>query len=189
MKKAVRIGKKTLPAWLLVMALTMAGAGAAVGTVLAPKITGEIPVTVSQALLINSGQSISFLSTWDSVSYSTPDASIATVKDDETAFTVGMELNNGDQVAIKLHLKNESDQDIIGKLTLSGIPKGITVDVDSGTDDITNVTRVGKYTWLFKATKDAGDDSNDFLVIKIALADNMKPGFYQIHGKIEPVNY
>ena len=52
MKKVIRIGKKNIPVWLLVTALGVAGAGAAVGTVLAGQVTGEIPVTVSQALLV-----------------------------------------------------------------------------------------------------------------------------------------
>jgi len=293
-KKAVQIGKKTIPAWLLVMALTLAGAGAAVGTVLAPKITGEIPVTVSQALLVENV----------AIKSSTPvDESITTVSDDKTAFTVGVELNNGDYFKFNIPIINESSQDIVGKLTFWNVPKGITLDVsakeafavlkDSDTDGtyeetrtveqlVTNVTRVGKYTWLFKVDKDAeglktytvniqtgnfdddGDeedvkiivngnqlgaiqedkgqdntktlmakwdgtnnrvvlyeDGNDREYIKfqgeqlsvtvesgdqsqnlvlkvtvahgvdvtVALADNMKPGFYEIKGRIEPVNY
>jgi len=40
------------PAWLLVVALAMAGAGAATGIVLADSITGRTTVAVSQAVLV-----------------------------------------------------------------------------------------------------------------------------------------
>ena len=53
MIKRVRVFvKKAIPAWLLVMVLVVCGAGAAAGTVLAGKVTGEMPVAVSQALLV-----------------------------------------------------------------------------------------------------------------------------------------
>ncbi len=53
MTSRVRIlGKKVIPIWLLVLALVTTGAGAAAGTILAGKVTGEIPVAVSQALLV-----------------------------------------------------------------------------------------------------------------------------------------
>jgi hypothetical protein len=51
-KKISIIGKKALPIWLIVILLVTAGAGAAAGTVLAGKVTGEMPVAVSQALLV-----------------------------------------------------------------------------------------------------------------------------------------
>src|SRR3989304_4176915 len=55
MNKSVLAGKKKLiPIGLLVLALVAAGAGAAAGTILAGKVTGEVPVAVSQALLVHS---------------------------------------------------------------------------------------------------------------------------------------
>ncbi len=182
MKRALKIGKKAIPAWLLVMALTMAGAGAAVGTVLAPKITGEIPVTVSQALLIDKNGSIYI----GGLPSGAP--KIATVDDSGAAFTAAFEACNGDLVTIEIPLVNNANQNLYGKLTLWGIPKGVTVDVDP-TGEINNAVRIGRYEWLFDASSGLGSNTNADLQITIALADNMKPGFYQIHGKIEPVNY
>ena len=53
MRQSVRIfNGKTIPIWLAVMALVAAGSGAAVGTVLAGNVIAEIPVTISQALLV-----------------------------------------------------------------------------------------------------------------------------------------
>ncbi len=55
-KKVKLFGLKVLPIWLIVVALVTAGAGAAVGTILAGKVTAEVPVTISQALLVGKPQ-------------------------------------------------------------------------------------------------------------------------------------
>ncbi len=60
MNKGIRIIGKSLPVWVLAAALIAASAGAAVGTVLSGQVQGEMPVAVSQALLVgtpsNTGQ-------------------------------------------------------------------------------------------------------------------------------------
>jgi len=45
--------RKKLPRWLLVAALIATGAGATVGTILDEEVVGEIPVTVSQTILVS----------------------------------------------------------------------------------------------------------------------------------------
>ena len=173
----VKIFGKRLPIWLLVLALIGAGAGAATGTVLAGKVSGKMPVTASQAVLV-SGVDFS------SLPGGTPH--IATVADDGTGFTAGVELHNGDEYKVEIALKNLSESALYVKLTLWGVPCGITVSADD-TDDASSICRVGRYTWMFKLNPTT--DSSKDVVLTIALADNMKPGFYEIKGKIEPVNY
>ncbi len=45
--------RKKMPRWLLVAVLTATGAGAAVGTIMNGEVLGEMPVAVSQALLVS----------------------------------------------------------------------------------------------------------------------------------------
>ncbi len=47
------LGKRAIPIWLIVLVLVACGAGAATGTVLVGKVTAEVPVAVSQALLVS----------------------------------------------------------------------------------------------------------------------------------------
>ena len=188
MRKELRALGRKFPAWLLALALTVSGVGAAVGTVLAPKIGGEIPVTVSQALLID--EDVAIPVGLSSTSPSPISRWIGTVEDGGTAFTFGMEACNGDHVRFYVYLENKSAQDLVGRVKLSDVPKGITIDISSyGSGDISSVTRVGRYEWLFKVSGSCGAGDDDGLYIDVALADNMKPGFYKIKGFIEPVNY
>jgi len=175
MRSGIKVWGRRIPAWLLILALIAAGAGAATGTVLATKITAKIPVTVDQAIVLGAAPTVSGA-----------DNSIATKSDDNTAFTAGMELNNGDSATVALAIQNKSSASMVVKLTLWGVPSGATLSVSSS-DDASNVTRVGKYTWLFNLA--ANSDNTADITITVALADDMKPGFYEINGKIEPVNY
>ena len=187
MKKGIKVWGRRVPVWLLVLALIAAGAGAATGTVLAAKITAKVPVTVSQALLLDMDGTPA-----NPIVISGADNAIGAPSDDGAGFTAGMELNNADTATINVYLKNHAAADLHGKLTLWNVPKGITLSVsatdgDSDGNAIVNVTRVGKYEWLFLVENGVG--GQDYLTITVALAVNMKPGFYEIKGKIEPVNY
>ncbi len=178
MKRTIKVGKKLLPAWLLILTLILTGAGAAVGTALAPEIGGEIPVTVSQALTIGDQNSLVLPS-------GAP--GILTVSDDGTGFTAAAEIHNGDLLRVKLEIENKSSQEITAKLRFSDLPEGITLDVNelAGGDIIGSAVRTGMYEWLFRLNPDANDAPD--LEIIVALADAMTPGFYKIRGEIEPV--
>ena len=126
MTKSVRIlGKKAIPIWLLVLALVACGAGAAAGTVLAGRVTGEIPVAVSQALLTDAPVWQASLSTdanqpqqlYDHITWvAIPNRYIGVVADDNTAFQAAAELAVGDWAAFNLPLKNASQNSLVAEL-------------------------------------------------------------------------
>jgi len=212
-KKTIRIGKRTLPVWLLVTALVVAGAGAAVGTVLAGNVTGEMPVTVSQALLVSDPVFHPADDNWSngtgevqgvtrqtlSGHHDLPDRSLGNASDDHTAFLAAAEVDTGDKYLIRIPLKNASEQDMKVLMTLD-YPDGITVECfatdeenTGGNDHAKSMVRTGLYTWVFELTSEAdySDASGwqDSIFINVAVSDVIAPGFYYITGQLEQIDY
>ena len=212
-KKVRLLGKKAIPVWLLVLALVVCGAGAAVGTVLTGNVTGEVPVTVSQALLV--GEPVAAGSTSgedltddvDNEPQSTedelaamflPDRSIGVHSDDQTGFQFAAEVDTGDIFAFWLPLKNASSQDMIAELTLnfSDCIEVEVVDNDTGSDYVENMTRTGLNNWKFnldseaeKAAASAATGSQDSILIIVQADDTCAPGWYTITGKLQQISY
>ena len=202
MTKSVRIlGKKAIPIWLLVLALVAAGAGAAAGTVLAGRVTGEVPVAVSQALLTQAPvwqdtpqqaptyapQQVQDHYTWIHI----PNRDIGVVADDNTAFQAAAELAVGDWAAFNLPLKNASDVSLVAELTLS-VPECIEVEVYSTTfaSNILNVVRTGLNTWKFKVLSGADySETLDCLMVVISVDDHCLPGYFNINGTLKQISY
>ena len=178
MRGKVKILGKAFPAWVIIIALIIASAGAATGVVLSGSVTGGITLTASQSLLVlqNSGTKITGADAW-----------LITVEDDETAFQAAAEINTGDKYKIKLSLGNESDAELSGELTLIG-PDGITLNADAaGSGDmIDDVVRTGPFTWKFRLDSVGANTTSD-LIIEVALADDMPPGFYALDGSLKQV--
>jgi hypothetical protein len=210
MSKSVKIlGKKALPIWLLVVVLVACGAGAAAGTVLAGKVTGEVPVAVSQALLTQVPVWKASLTntteaevTQQVADHATmvamPNRSFGAVADDNTAFQAAAEMAVGDWAYFYLPLKNASENELIGLLTLS-VPECLEVEVfqafHTGTH-VSEVVRIGLNTWKFTLDKLAdyvGDngvaDPIDGLGIVISVDDTCAPGYYTISGEIKQIAY
>ncbi len=208
MQKSVRIiGKKAIPIWLLVLALVAAGAGAAAGTVLAGKVTGETNVAVSQALLVGDNVTWESSLTADTSTNTTqpqqiykhaswvkiPNRYFGAVADDNTAFQAAAEVATGDWVAFTLPLKNASEVDLVGLLTLN-VPAGLEVEAFSATpassqSNVMNVVRVGLNTWKFKLAAGADYQTVDKLELVISADDTVAPGFYTIDGNIKQIGY
>jgi hypothetical protein len=220
MSKSVKLlGKKAIPVWLLVVALVACGAGAAAGTVLAGKVTGEVPVAVSQAILVDtpdwvadaefgadSGQPQQVLLHAEWVHL--PNRDFGAVADDNTAFQAAAELAVGDWAAFNLPLKNASDVELFGLLTLS-VPECLEVEVYNDIDtiaaphaldlagespdpavNVTEVVRIGLNTWKFKLAADAHyDPTDDCLMVVISVDDTCAPGYYTITGEINQIPY
>ncbi len=206
MKKSVRIiGKKAIPMWLLVLALVAAGAGAAAGTVLAGKVTGETNVAVSQALLVEAPTWATSIST-DALAYATqqvkyhkgmvaiPNRYFGAAKDDNTAFQAAAELSTGDWAAFRLPLKNASSNSLTALMTLN-VPEGLEVEVynDASTaGNISQVVRIGLNTWKFTlASTGAGPEYGvlNYLTVVVSTDDDMAPGYYAIDGTIKQIGY
>jgi hypothetical protein len=214
MSKSIKIlGKKALPIWLLVVVLVASGAGAAAGTVLAGKVTGEVPVAVSQAILTDapiwvededfgpdSGQPQQVFDHAEFVAI--PNRYFGAVADDNTAFQAAAELAVGDWAAFNLPLKNASENELIALVTLS-VPDCLEVEVyadaeadpdpSDGVDAATNITevvRIGLNTW--KVTVAAAAHYNpvlDCLMFVVSVDDTCAPGYYTISGDIKQIPY
>ncbi len=210
-RKISILGKKAIPIWLLAMLLVACGAGAAVGTVLAGKVTGEIPVAVGQALLTHapvwltdatfgadSGQpqQVNRHAEW----VNAPNRSFGAVADDNTAFQAAAELAVGDWAAFNLPLKNASENDLIGLLTLD-VPACLEVEVYADADaaagespqpavNVTQVVRVGMNAWKLTLDADAEYDlTEDVLTVVISVDDDCAPGYYTISGTLQQIPY
>lgn len=165
-------GKK-LPAWMLLAALVIMGAGAATGLVLKDQITGTTTIAVGQALHI------------DSVTGSGGDAFLGTVEDDGSAWAAHFEANNGDSLTMVLTVGNDGgSDDIVAQLTLD-IPSGISVSIaSSDTDADDNIVQTGPNTWKFGVDS----ASTNVLTFTIAIEDTAATGFYEMDGTIDPLN-
>ncbi len=201
MKRKVRILRRSFPLWLLILLLIASGIGAAVGTILAGRVTGEVPVTVSQALL--TGSPIFPSSMPSGVTRQTiriqpnaPDRAIGIVGDDRTSFRAGVEVDVGDVFLIQLPLKNASNQDLTAELTLT-VPDCIEVEVfgsdeetESEYDHTSNVTRIGPNKWNFFVSylaEMSTFDWRDSIGIVIGVDDDCMPGFYTIEATLEQI--
>lgn len=178
-KHKIRMFDRSIPTWLLVLTLLVAGAGAAVGTVLAGQITGEVPVTVGQALVTD----------YVNIPAGQVDQRFTSISDDGTGFTAAAEVDTGMDYTITVGIENNSDEDAVAELTLI-YPDGLTLDV-VGMGQITKVTRTGLYTWKMDvdAIAAGGVGASDIINITVAVADDIAPGFYQIDGTLKQAAY
>ncbi len=201
MSKSVKIlGKKAIPVWVLVIALVATGAGAAAGTVLAGKVTGEIPIAVSQAILTDAPiwttileeptvqpQQVYMHYDWVYV----PLRNFGAVADDNTGFQAAAEMAVGDWAAFNLPLKNASQNDLIALVTLS-VPECLEVEVyaPAASVNIGDVVRIGLNTWKVQVLADAEyDPILDCLMFVISVDDTCAPGYYTISGEINQIPY
>ncbi len=174
------LGRK-VPTWTLLIALAIAGAGAATGIVFADEIPGGVTVTVSQAILVDKP-----------VVMGDFDESHTAVSDDSTRFEAGVEVNNGDTFTVIIPVRNEANGDIVVEMDIIYSPNVaayLTFDLD-GSGLIDDVVRFSNWTWKFTADADAnGLDDNpviDGICMVIAVADNAPTGFYNIEGVLHP---
>ncbi len=169
--KANFFGKK-LPAWLLLAALVVVGAGAATGLVLKDQINGTTTIAVSQAIRVT-----------DVTGGGDADEFLGTVDDDGMAWAAHFEANNGDVLELSVWITNFGGQDI-ATLTTCSVPDGITV---SNVDDY-DIVEIAPHTWkgqLMPGTDGGVDFETEWL---IALEDAQPTGFYEISCTTVPVN-
>ncbi len=194
MKRKIHILRRTIPLWLIAFLIIASGIGAAVGTIIAGQVTGDIPVQVGQSLLV--GEPIFPGNLPEGVNIQTirvaPRSlvqSIGIVGDDWTSFQAAAEANTGDVFLIQLPLKNASNQGIMVELTLD-IPNCIEVDVFGGDDEtgsavdhVFNVTQLCINKWVF-CLSDFADrytaDWRDSIGIVVGVDDDCMPGCYNI---------
>lgn len=185
---------RQLRTWIIILALAASGAGAAVGTVLAGYVQGEMTIAVSHPIQVQkpivagipSGRG------W-----------FGGVSDDGTVFSAAAELYQGEEARIKVPIVNRANVDHVIEIDITPptLPPGdgsaaysIAIDVD-GIGIINDVVRVGPYKW--KGTVGAGSagmdslhpDGMDGIKITVALGDLVSPGYYEFSGEIHVVAY
>jgi uncharacterized repeat protein (TIGR01451 family) len=193
-RRKVHILRRTIPLWLIAFLFIASGIGAAVGTIIAGQVTGDIPVQVGQSLLV--GEPMFPDSLPEGVDIQTIRIeprpivqSIGIVGDDWTSFQAAAEANTGDVFLIQLPLKNASNQGISVELTLD-IPNCIEVDVfgaddetASAVDHVFNVTQLCINKWVFCLSDMAERyiaDWRDSIGIVVGIDDDCMPGCYNI---------
>ena len=187
--KTISIFGKRLPAWLLLAALVVVGAGAATGLVLKDQVNGTTTIAVSQAIRVTAPYS-----DWDGDGFMDGDQDefLGTADDDGMAFAAHFEANNGDIVIMYLDVYNHggnADETVV-LLTLS-IPDGMTVNIEDVIgDDSHNIVRIAYNQWKFAVDAGTGADDSDFntLCFEIALEDAEPTGFYSLEGTLVPLN-
>jgi hypothetical protein len=185
--------KKNMRIAILVFSLIAAGAGAAAGTVLAGTVDGEVNVSVSQPLQVQSPTipSLPAGRAW-----------FGAASDEGTQFSAAAQLYQGESATIEVPIINQAEVDHVVEITVIApiltVPTGgnpsdysINLDVD-GSGVITDVVRVGPYKW--KCTTPAvsqGRDSVPFdgIEITVALGDMVPPGYYELTGQLQVVPY
>ena len=180
----MQLFNKKLPAWALLAALVIVGAGAATGLVLKDRIDGTTTIAISQALYVGTPTATGDF-----------DEFLVTVNDDGMSWSAHFEANNGDTLVLHIPVYNDggaADQDEIVFKIVMGWPEGVTLDMsaddtlaDDG-DTTTNeqIIQICPADWKSVV----GDDEDNTLDITIAIEDAAAIGFYEITGTIYPLN-
>ena len=176
------LGKK-MPAWLLLAALVVVGAGAATGLVLKDQVNGTTTIAVSQAIRVTAPYT---------AGEGDQDEFLGTADDDGMAFAAHFEANNGDIVQMYLDVYNYggNDDETVVLLTLD-IPAGLTVNIEDFVgDDSHNIVRISENQWKFAVTAGSGADDSfwNALCFEIAIEDAQATGFYVLEGTLQPLN-
>ena len=175
------IGKK-MPAWLLLAALVVVGAGAATGLVFKDQVNGTTTIAVSQAIRVSAPVA---------TGNSDHDEFLGTADDDGMAWAAHFEANNGDIVEYDLQVRNygANGDETICLLTMD-LPEGITANVEGSGLDSKNPVRISASEWKFGITAATSADAwaGETLTISLAIEDAQPTGFYVIPGTIVPLN-
>ncbi len=168
MKSQYTFFGKKLPAWMLLAALVVVGAGAATGLVLKDQIDGTTTIAVSQALYIS-----------DLDGGGDADEFLGTINDNRVEWAAHFEANNGDELDLDIDISNDGGSDTIVALLTMDIPEGITVSEDND-----EAVQTAANQWKFEVSA-AGTAELEFT---IAIEDAAATGFYELTGVIIPVN-
>ncbi len=176
---------RTVPTWLLVLAIAAMGAGAATGTVLSSEVQGEISISVSQALIVGKPQ-ISLLPA--------SQATFVSVSDDGTQFSSAAEVFAGNTYKITLPITNNSNNDIVAELILVapitgvGASESITFDTN-GLGVITDAVQIAPTVWKFTVKSSANGATGDGVLLDVSVGNLVEPGFYTFTGTIKAVPF
>ena len=169
----MQLFSKKLPAWMLLAALVIVGAGAATGLVLKDQIDGTTTIAVSQALSVT-----------DVTASGDQDEFLGTIDDDGMSWAAHFEANNGDTIVLSVEVSNDGGSDDIFAILTMDVPEGISVNIEGDDATTENVVQIAHHQWKFNVA----DQEDNTLDITLALEDALAAGFYTITSTIVPVN-
>ena len=175
---------------LVVLAVLAIGGGAAAGTAMRGELDAKIPLSVSQALVTEKRLPISFAT-------STP--FFSSVSDDQTKFSVALEMFRGDSLTVLVPIINRSTDEAVAEFSIilpdvptliEGLP-GLTVEA-TGSGVIDDVLQVSPDSWAFTADAVADGVSaspDDGLLVTVKVAQTAMSGFCEIAGLIRAMEF
>ncbi len=185
--------KKNMRMFVLIFSLIAAGAGAAAGTVLAGTVDGEVNVSVSQPLQVESPSipGLPLGRAW-----------FGAASDEGTQFSAAAQLYQGESATIEVPIINQAEVDHVVEITVIApiltVPTGenpadysINLEVE-GSGFITDVVSVGPYKWKCTtpaASQGRGSAPFDGIELTVALGDMVPPGYYELTGQMQVVPY
>lgn len=176
---------------LLGLAALAVAAGAAAGGAMQGDIDGKVPITVSQALVVERPQRSNF----------PPNRKFfGSTSDDQTKFSIAMEMFRGESLTVLVPIVNRSSGDMVAQLALVipdvptgilGLP-GLTLQV-TGSGKVIDTVQVSPDTWTFTApalinglagSPPPTPAPPDGLLLTFTTAATALSGFFEITGRI-----
>lgn len=219
--------RRRLPYWMMGALLISVGAGAAVGPVLAARLTGRVAIIATQALTFSTplvavpgGPPLYIGGATGTYLYPVQvpggTRTFADLNDQKIEFTVSIDLlPTSSKFDILVPMANASNNQVIAQLTLE-VPEQVLVDVERLNSVVVTtqnfpvvltttiggqltVGRTSASTWeilappLVPYTQAALEYTGtqitayNGLLLHVGLPNGTPPGFYQIKGRIEPM--
>ncbi|MBI2916533.1 MAG: hypothetical protein HYY01_00940 [Chloroflexi bacterium] len=186
----LHLSMKSATVIVAVLSVLAVGAGAAAGTVLQGDIQGAVPISVSQALVVDKPQPYNF----------PPDRSFfGSTSDDRTKFAIALEMYRGESLMVLVPIVNRSSGAAVAEFSVivpnvpslvEGVP-GLSLQV-SGSGVIDDVVRVTSDTWTFTAdagTNGVGSTPGDGILLTFTVAPTAMSGYFEISGRIRTVEF
>lgn len=177
----------TIIAALVVFAAIAIGAGAAAGNVMGTgRVDGDIPVTVSQALLAAKPEAQNL-----------PPGRrfFSSTSDDDTKFSFALEMFRGESQTVLVPIRNRSSHDTVAEFSvivpdvpslIDGVP-GLTIEV-AGSGVIDDVVRISPDSWTFTALQ-LINGSPDGLLVTVKVAPTSMAGYFEISGRVRSTEF
>ncbi len=181
---------RTTTLMLIGVAVLAIGGGAAAGAAMRGDVDAKIPVTVSQALVAEKPVPVAF----------PPDRKFfGSVSDDQTKFSIALEMFRGDTLTVLVPVVNRSTGETVAdfSIVMPEVPtliegmQGLTVEV-AGSGVIDDVVVVSDDSWTFTVPSAADGLSaspDDGLLLTVSVSQTAMSGQYVITGRVRTIEF
>lgn len=195
-----------VPKWLLAVLLLAAGAGSALGPVLASRFNGAATISAIGSLSYGSimvGDNTTLFNMLPGSTLTAPPPgarAYVSLSSDRTDFTASVDLlPNGSRYDLAIPISNSANTPARTQLILD-IPDELQVDVEQlgpfnyaqDTSGLLRVGRINRNTWEFTAAPNsAGEETGqpprllNGLVIHVGMPVSAPPGFYTLRARFQ----